>query len=283
MKSLFSNNTRVSLLLKKSSECLSPMFPASCRPTAGTRIAALMSTTSWAQIAATKNEKSPVIRNAIHAQSTSIPADPVFVKQNEHSTKPTSQTHSKWQGAANTYMSHRGQSDRSPLIISLRLDTKLMDQLTAIRKDNFPPRQNNLDAHLTILHALPASSRKKMDEFLGTLTKDCRPFQLRPGRLQVKPQIVLLPLRSKLLDDLVYQIQDVCWADLSDQDRQDFRGGHITLCNKLSEEETANRATSIDESLKHIDLSKCRAIGLDMWRYRGNKPWQPLSNYDFAK
>ncbi|CCG80812.1 protein of unknown function [Taphrina deformans PYCC 5710] len=237
-----------------------------------------MSSSSWAQIAANKGTNTDRTHTSKISARINLPAS-----ESKSGSETTGVDHKPKNVISpdDTYMTHRGSTDRSPLIVSLRLDEQILGKLTTIRKANFPPKQNNLEAHLTLLHALPATCRSAMHEFLSDLAHKQSRFDLRLGQLRVKPKIVLLPVRSKVLDQLVYDIQDAFWSELSDQDRQDFRGGHITLCNKLTEEEVAERAVGIEKAIGDISVSKSQAIGIDMWIYRGNKPWQPVSSYEF--
>lgn len=179
------------------------------------------------------------------------------------------------------HMKNRGDTDhRNPLIVSLRFNDQSFEKMTDIRKANFPERHNNLDAHLTILHSLPRKLQTESDALLKRICSETAPFNLSLGALRVRPKIIMLPVRSKRLDELVYDIQEEFWHDLSDQDRQDFRG-HVTLCNKHSEEETARRQAQIEEAVKSRNSWNCRAVGLDLWEYRGNKPWSLISAHTF--
>lgn len=178
-------------------------------------------------------------------------------------------------------MRHRDETDHgNPLVVSLRFSEPAFHHLTKIRKENFPDKHNNLDAHLTILHALPSLQRDRAHAFLSDLSARTRNFNLSLGALRARPKIVLLPVRSKILDELVYAMQDHFWDTLSDQDRQDFHG-HITLCNKQTPEETAKRQASIEDAVKNRNSWNCKAIGIDLWEYRGSRPWKLISKHDF--
>lgn len=184
---------------------------------------------------------------------------------------------------AAAHMTNRGRDHHSPLIVSLCLSNEAAEALTSIRKANFPASQNNLDAHLTLLHALPASVQSEMQAHLSEVSTTQAIFNLSLGKLQVRPRIIMLPARSRFLDNLVFDMQDKFWSMLSDQDRQTFRGGHITLCNKQTEDEISKRRGAIDEAVQSRANWHCQAIGLDLWIYRGNRPWEHVRHYSFHK
>lgn len=213
--------------------------------------------------------------NTAHATATSQQANnPKVDEQLKGSSTKATDEHTK-------QMRHRQEADHgNPLIVSLRFSEPAFQCLTKIRKHNFPEKQNNLDAHLTILHALPSLQREGAHALLSDLSGRTHRFNLSLGALRARPKIVLLPVRSKILDELVYAIQDHFWDTLSDQDRQDFHG-HITLCNKQTPEETARRQPAIEEAVKERNSWNCKAIGLDLWEYRGSRPWKLISKHDF--
>lgn len=227
---------------------------------------------SWAQIAAQGSQSSTSFVHAKPAATQKVVP--------ETDTHKMFSTHARLE---NSPMTHRGQDHKSPLIVSLRFNRKILEQLTEIRQQHFPDDNNNLDAHLTILHALPAECREDMQHYLQALADKKTAFRLSLAKVQVKPRIVLLPVRGPELNETVHQIQQQFWDMLSDQDRGTFRQGHITLCNKRSEEEVAARGPEIEAKLHGCERWHCMALGLDLWVYQGRKPWKHVSYYPFKE
>lgn len=230
-----------------------------------------MSGNSWASIAATGIQTKPVKQQVVHPSTARpVPANADNVKAFSSHANPDAER-----------MAHRGKVQRDPLVLSLRLNRRVLDELTTIRQQNFPPEHNNLEAHLTILHALPAEAREDMQLYLQKMSQTQSAIKLSLGKVQVKTRIVLLPVRAHDLNDAVHRIQKQFWNMLSDQDRSPFRQGHITLCNKRSEEEIAERGAEIESRLSECDKWHCTGLGLDLWIYQGNRPWKHISYHPF--
>lgn len=239
-----------------------------------------MSKHSWAHVAAS-GIRSPSLSASRFPErrlSTTIrPPDTT----NLHEIEGSEHSHPTKSASADDTMVHRGRKQKNPLIVSLRLNQTVTDKLTTIRRENFPSYNNNLDAHLTILHALPAEARTEMQSYLQSLTQGRKSYNLAFGHVQAKPRIVLLPVRSKALNDAVYSIQERFWDLLSDQDRKPFHQGHITLCNKRPEEEVAERGSKIQSQLEGCEAWRSVAEGFDLWVYQGNEPWKHISYHPF--
>lgn len=244
-----------------------------------------MESRSWAAVAGAGSRSASNVPTASEAQISPVApmsaGDTTKKQDADHSRATKTQDHADNSNASTIdFMRrhHQHREQHQPLIVSLRFDDRTFELLTHVRKQYFP-HNNNLDAHLTILHNLPFSELHSSASFLENLCRKTSPFHVSFGKLIHRSKIILLPVESRRLNDVAYAIQDRFWQELSDQDRQNFKG-HITLCNKRSVEETSKLGPLVSDAVKHI--ASCQAVGIDIWGYRGQNPWQHEKFFAFG-
>lgn len=167
-----------------------------------------------------------------------------------------------------------------PLVLTLRLDSASEKILTALRTRYFPSHRNHLSAHITLFHALPASSQDFYTQTLSSITAREAPFTLgikSPfplGKKGVGINIASFKLR-KIHDELLEVFEQE--VQLTEQDQVRLRA-HVTVQNKVSEEE-ARRTL---EALKNeFEEKPGTGEALSLWRYEKNGAWTLLKDFDF--
>jgi len=159
-----------------------------------------------------------------------------------------------------------------PLILTLKLDEESQAFFNALRKLNFPPERNFMDAHLMLFHQLP-DEPGIYDHLAG--------LQLQTFNIQVTGLMNLgagvayrvdSPQLRSLHKLLSVQFREV----LILQDRQGFRP-HITIMNKRTPEAARELLKKMESDFRPFTA---KAIGLDLWTYLGG-PWRHEQTYFF--
>lgn len=166
--------------------------------------------------------------------------------------------------------------DARPLVLTLRLDDRSQLRFDRERSTHFPPGRTAVGAHVTLFHALPASSRGDVEDELAR-HQDRAPFTVAVGEPFPLGRGVAYGLRSTELDALHRELQQRWERLLTPQDRQRFTA-HVTVQNKVTPEQARETLARLRAAFVPVDAT---AVGLQLWRYEGG-PWSPLCRYDFA-
>jgi 2'-5' RNA ligase len=180
---------------------------------------------------------------------------------------------------------HRSDEGKAPCILSVRLEKRIYDVLTDLRKQHFPAEASQLNAHVTLFHAIPPSSKAALVQALTDDHLPNQPLSLSVSdlRMNKRGDIILLSLHCPALKKLVTALQKSLGDVLSTQDAQPFRDAHVTLCNKRSAEDTQARFPAIQHALQDAGIvpgTSVNASALDLWAYRGRAPWKHLQAFD---
>lgn len=161
------------------------------------------------------------------------------------------------------------------LIVTAELGAADFAWLDGERRRHFPPERNQLDAHLTMFHALPPSSEAEVRVQLKTQCKGSRPAASIVGLMNLGGGVAYRVL-SPDLDSIRKAIADHFHGSLTAQDAAGWRG-HVTIQNKV----TAGEAKALLESLGRVFCPRPLAIhGLALHRYLGGS-WEKLGRWAF--
>ncbi|MCW4114195.1 2'-5' RNA ligase family protein [Aurantimonas sp. MSK8Z-1] len=167
--------------------------------------------------------------------------------------------------------------DSAPLIMTLALDEASLTRFEAVRRRLFPPERNRVPAHLTLFHKLPGAARATVVSVLYASAEQTLPFDVDVTGVRFIGRGNAFALDSPRLLDLRLRLAQRFAEWLTPQDRQPFQP-HVTVQNKVD----AGRARQ-----DHAELCAAfspwtsRAIGLDLWHYRGG-PWERAASFSFG-
>lgn len=161
-----------------------------------------------------------------------------------------------------------------PLIVSLEIEDRAQARFDAERAALFPAGRTVIGAHVTLFHALPASTEAAVTAELAATASAFQPFQVEIAELMSLGRGVAYRLRSAELQALHRRLQASWWDRLSPQDRQGFRP-HVTVQNKVTPE-LARR--TIEQLRNDFVPTWTTARAVRLWRYDGG-PWTPLERF----
>lgn len=175
-----------------------------------------------------------------------------------------------------------------PVVLSLILDSKSQDTLTALRTQFFPRNRNFLSAHITLFHALPPSDQ--LFTLLERTLADFKPFNLGLGDpfLFKNGSGVALNMKSFKAKELHQTLLDTLWdarVELTEQDQRPMRGVHVTICNKAKEAEAKDVFQQMQDKMEGLkkELPTARGLGVAAWEYQQDSTWKHLTDYMFKK
>lgn len=147
--------------------------------------------------------------------------------------------------------------------------------LNGLRRAHFPIERNQLDAHLTLFHALPPSIETELRGRLSEAARAPAPKARIAGIMNLGRGTALRvdsPALAAVRDGLARAFHGL----LSAQDGQGWRP-HVTIQNKVEPAvaRALQRALEADFVPRPI-----RIAGLALWRYAGG-PWEPVSRHAF--
>jgi len=163
-----------------------------------------------------------------------------------------------------------------PLIVTALMgaaDQALFDRL---RTTYFPPERNQLDAHLTMFHAIPHMLEDELRHRVGILAAELAPPRATISGLMNLGGGVAYRIVSDDLDAIRAELADAFRGHLTQQDSHGWRP-HITIQNKV----TSSSAIATLAELEHSFTSRPLAIvGLAYHHYEGG-PWRLGRRYPF--
>jgi 2'-5' RNA ligase len=164
-----------------------------------------------------------------------------------------------------------------PLVLSLQLEPEVQARFDAERRRLFPAGRTQVDAHVTLFHALPGDQAEGIVADLAELCR--RPvFDLVVSEVMPLGRGVAYRIVSTALNRLHAELARR-WAPwLTRQDAQGFRP-HITVQNKV-DPATARRTQA--ELSRNFQPLVTRATGLTLWEYVGG-PWSHRASFPFRE
>ena len=166
----------------------------------------------------------------------------------------------------------------SNLILTLAMDEASRSYFETLRRQHFPPKRNQVPAHLSLFNQLPGEQLGSLETELAAACSERASFDLRAEKLRMLGHGVAFILRSPELKALRGRLAESWEPWLGPQDRQGFQP-HVTVQNKVAPE----RAKAL-----HVELAAgfepfaVRAEGLLLWRYLGG-PWELVNEYGFGE
>ena len=159
----------------------------------------------------------------------------------------------------------------APFIVTLGLHPDDQARFEALRQRHFPPALNQIPAHLTLFHHLPAD--QPVAGSLSMAATQLPPFPVAVTGLRSLGRGVAFTLEATPLLRLRAGLAQF-WGDhLTPQDRQGWRP-HITIQNKSSPDEARTLLSTMQSAFTPFTV---RAEALLLWRYRGG-PWEAVAS-----
>lgn len=163
-----------------------------------------------------------------------------------------------------------GRAVSAPLIVTAELPPDIFGWVDALRRAHFPPERNQLRAHVTLFHALPAAVEEELLELLGRLTR-MPPPEARIGGLMKLGGGTALSIESDAMVECHGMIAERMHGLLTRQDAQPLRL-HVTIQNKVSAEAARLLQTQLRPTLEPRPF---RFRGLGLYAYEGG-PWRAI-------
>lgn len=165
---------------------------------------------------------------------------------------------------------------RAPLIVTAELPADLQAWANALRRAHYPPERNQVDAHVTLFHALPPSCEDELHGLLAAAARDHAPVSARLEGVMSLGTGTALRIASPAMLALRREVAGRLHGLLSAQDQTEPRL-HVTVQNKVSSREA--RALQ-HELCSQIAAREFRFPGLALFRYRGG-PWEAVKRWSF--
>ncbi len=161
------------------------------------------------------------------------------------------------------------------LIVVAELGAADFAWLDGERQLYFPVERNQLDAHLTMFHALPPSLEQEVRGQFKTMCVGPRPAATIAGLMNLGGGVAYRVVSTKL-DSIRERIADHFHGSLSAQDAGGWRA-HVTIQNKA----TPADAQALLVSLERDFCPRSLAIHcLALHRYLGG-PWEKIGRWAF--
>ena len=161
------------------------------------------------------------------------------------------------------------------LIVTAELGGSDQAWLNRLRRQHFPPERNQLDAHLTMFHALPPSAETEVRHRLSEVSSSAAPPASIEGLMNLGGGVAF-----RIVSHGLDRIRDELAADLHGLVGAQDSGGwrpHVTVQNKVPVKQSRALLESLETDFKPRAL--CIA-GLGLHRYLGG-PWMRLANFPF--
>jgi len=161
------------------------------------------------------------------------------------------------------------------LIVTAELGASDFAWLNGLRRKHFPPERNQLDAHLTMFHALPPYLEAEVRHRLAELARRPSP-QARVAGLMNLGGGVAYRVVSDDLDRVRGELGDAFHGSLTAQDGQGWRP-HVTVQNKAPPKVARALLAELERDFSPRPLT---IAGLALHRYLGG-PWERLATFTF--
>uniref|UniRef100_S0DEW7 2'-5' RNA ligase family protein n=1 Tax=termite gut metagenome TaxID=433724 RepID=S0DEW7_9ZZZZ len=165
----------------------------------------------------------------------------------------------------------------APIIVTALIDDADFHHFDRLRRAHFPPKRNQLPAHLTMFHHLMPSLEHELKQRLSAETRGVPKPAARVGGLLPLGSGVAFRIDSPALEEIRGRLADAFGPLLTPQDAAGWRP-HITVQNKVSAAQAKALLSELDADFTPRPIA---IAGLASWWYRGG-PWAPLSRHMFA-
>lgn len=166
--------------------------------------------------------------------------------------------------------------DDAPLIVAAVVDGPTQAGWDALRRRFFPPERNQLDAHLTVFHALPGDAA---GEVCDAVREACGRPAPRGRVVSVRSlgRGAALVVECPGLAEARARVAGALAGRLTRQDGQGFRP-HVTVQNFVG---PATARATVAELSAGFAPREFTVTGLAVFRYRGG-PWEPFAEFAFG-
>lgn len=162
------------------------------------------------------------------------------------------------------------------LIVTALLAPREQAFFDRLRRDHFPPERNQLAAHLTMFHAIPAMLEPELRQRLAGMAAELPPPAARVAGLMNLGGGVAFRIVSDELDAIRTELAEAFRGHLTQQDSHGWRP-HITVQNKVNSTE----AHALHDRLAAgFEPRALELAGLAYDHYAGG-PWLPGRRYPF--
>ena len=163
-----------------------------------------------------------------------------------------------------------------PLIVAALLGAADQARFDRLRKTHFPPERNQLDAHLTMFHAIPPMLEQELRHRLAAIAGGCAPVRATVSGLMNLGGGVAYRIVSDELDSIRAELADGFRGYLTQQDSHGWRP-HITVQNKVTSSIAIATLATLERGFTPHPLA---VTGLAYHHYEGG-PWRLGRRYPF--
>jgi 2'-5' RNA ligase len=165
----------------------------------------------------------------------------------------------------------------APLILTAALDDASFAWFDDLRRRHYPADRNQVPAHLTLFHALPAEHQASVAETVARACEAARPMTATVRGPWFLGRGVAYRLASPPLEAFRAGLANAFSPWLTSQDQSAFRP-HVTIQNKAD----PCIARALLEDLQHaFEPFEVEVMGVEIWRYHGG-PWEKLGRIRVA-
>lgn len=165
---------------------------------------------------------------------------------------------------------------RAPLIVTAELGAADLAWLDGLRRRHYPPERNQLAAHLTMFHAVPAILESELRHRLAALAAEVPPPRATVAGLMDLGGGVAFRIVSDDLDAVRAELADAFRGSLTQQDAYGWRP-HVTIQNKVPVKEARALLAQLERDFTPRPLA---VAGLAFHFYEGG-PWRLGQRYSF--
>jgi hypothetical protein len=169
-----------------------------------------------------------------------------------------------------------GVNDPAPLIVTAELPPDLQAWADRLRREHYPPERNQVEAHVTLFHALPPSSEAELRDCLAAAARDHAPVSARLEGVTPFERGTALAISSPEMLTLWEDLAERFHGLLTPPDEHSPRL-HATIQNKVSIEEARALQAQLAPQIQPRDF---HFAGLALHRYRGG-PWEFVKRWSF--
>ncbi|MDQ3077413.1 MAG: 2'-5' RNA ligase family protein [Pseudomonadota bacterium] len=164
----------------------------------------------------------------------------------------------------------------APLIVTAEMGAADLAWLDGLRRRHFPPERNQLAAHLTIFHAVPALLESELRRRLAALAAELPPPRAAITGVMDLGGGVAFRIVSEELDAVRAELAEALRGSLTQQDSQGWRP-HVTIQNKVAPKVARALVAELERGFSTRPLA---IAGLAFHYYEGG-PWRLGPRYAF--
>jgi len=164
----------------------------------------------------------------------------------------------------------------APLIVTAELGPADLAALDGLRRKHFPPERNQLAAHLTMFHAIPAMLEEELKQRLAGIASGSPPPAATLAGLIDLGGGVAFRIVSEQLEWMRDELREAFRGSLTQQDSHGWRP-HVTIQNKVAPKVARALLAELERGFEPRPLA---VAGLAYHYYEGG-PWRLGHRYPF--